>query len=194
MAHLTRNDYCGALALLAVLEPAAADVPGFLNALPRALQSFVAFESVVLGSCDLPGGATGELPGCCAAIALGDDGNAPVRLLLRRRATAFSARDRERLLLVQPHLAFLYVQARSRGGDVTPIRVALPPAMRPGCPGLTPRESDVMHWLAFGKTDADIAAFLSISTRTVHKHLEHIYEKLGVETRTAAVMAVRRAP
>ena len=57
---------------------------------------------------------------------------------------------------------------------------------------LTPREVDVMHWLACGKTDADIAALLAISPRTVHKHLEHIYEKLGVETRTAAVMAVRR--
>jgi hypothetical protein len=41
---------------------------------------------------------------------------------------------------------------------------------------------------AGGKTDADIAARLSISPRTVHKHLEHIYAKLGVETRTAAVM------
>jgi len=50
-----------------------------------------------------------------------------------------------------------------------------------------------MHWLSCGKTDADIAAFLSISKRTVHKHLEHIYEKLGVETRTAAVMAARRS-
>ena len=50
-----------------------------------------------------------------------------------------------------------------------------------------------MRWLSCGKTDADIAALLSISPRTVHKHLEHIYEKLGVETRTAAVMAVRRA-
>ena len=45
-----------------------------------------------------------------------------------------------------------------------------------------------MHWLSYGKTDAEIAALLAISPRTVHKHLEHIYVKLGVETRTAAVM------
>ncbi|RRH92461.1 LuxR family transcriptional regulator [Variovorax beijingensis] len=55
-------------------------------------------------------------------------------------------------------------------------------------PGLTPREGDVMHWLSRGKTDAEIAALLEISPRTVHKHLEHVYVKLGVETRTAAVV------
>ncbi|WP_432726606.1 response regulator transcription factor [Variovorax sp. W6] len=55
-------------------------------------------------------------------------------------------------------------------------------------PSLTPREGDVMHWLSRGKTDAEIAALLQISPRTVHKHLEHVYVKLGVETRTAAVM------
>ena len=54
--------------------------------------------------------------------------------------------------------------------------------------GLTRREGEVMHWLSYGKTDAEIAVLLAISPRTVHKHLEHIYVKLGVETRTAAVM------
>lgn len=53
---------------------------------------------------------------------------------------------------------------------------------------LTPREREVVIWLAHGKTDAEIAALLGLSTRTVHKHLEHVYVKLGVETRTAAVM------
>jgi len=45
----------------------------------------------------------------------------------------------------------------------------------------------VIRWLAAGKTDRDIGTILGISARTVHKHLQHIYEKLGVETRTAAV-------
>ena len=48
-----------------------------------------------------------------------------------------------------------------------------------------------MHWLACGKTDTEIGALLSISPRTVQKHLEHVYVKLGVETRTAAVMRAR---
>ena len=53
---------------------------------------------------------------------------------------------------------------------------------------LTARERDVLHWLAAGKTDREIAAILGVSVRTVQKHLERIYPKLGVETRTAAVM------
>ena len=41
-------------------------------------------------------------------------------------------------------------------------------------------------WLAKGKTNRDIADILGMSPRTVNKHLEHIFEKLGVETRAAA--------
>ena len=51
---------------------------------------------------------------------------------------------------------------------------------------LTPRETEVLSWLSKGKTNRDIADILGMSHRTVNKHLEHIFEKLGVETRTAA--------
>lgn len=51
---------------------------------------------------------------------------------------------------------------------------------------LTQRESEVLLWVAKGKTNKDIADILGMSPRTVNKHLEHIYVKLGVETRTAA--------
>jgi DNA-binding response OmpR family regulator/DNA-binding CsgD family transcriptional regulator len=51
---------------------------------------------------------------------------------------------------------------------------------------LTARELEVLAWLAKGKTNRDIAEILGMSHRTVNKHLEHIYVKLGVETRTAA--------
>jgi DNA-binding NarL/FixJ family response regulator len=51
---------------------------------------------------------------------------------------------------------------------------------------LTPRELDVVNWLAKGKTNRDIAEILGMSPRTVNKHLEHIFVKLGVETRSAA--------
>jgi DNA-binding CsgD family transcriptional regulator len=50
------------------------------------------------------------------------------------------------------------------------------------------RACELLNWLAAGKTNGEIAALLAISSRTVQKHLQHIYEKLGVETRTAAVM------
>lgn len=51
---------------------------------------------------------------------------------------------------------------------------------------LTPRETEVLSWVAKGKTNRDIADILGMSPRTVNKHLEHIFEKLGVETRSAA--------
>ncbi|MFZ5557802.1 MAG: helix-turn-helix domain-containing protein [Pseudomonadota bacterium] len=53
---------------------------------------------------------------------------------------------------------------------------------------VTPREREVLTWLAAGKTEREIGAILGISPRTVQKHLERLYVKLGVETRTAAVM------
>ncbi len=52
--------------------------------------------------------------------------------------------------------------------------------------GLTTREGEVLSWLAKGKTNRDIAQILGLSPRTVDKHLEQIYAKLGVENRTAA--------
>lgn len=52
--------------------------------------------------------------------------------------------------------------------------------------GLTPREAEVLLWVAQGKGNADIATILNTSDSTVKKHLEHIYQKLGVETRGAA--------
>ncbi|MDQ7989956.1 MAG: response regulator transcription factor [Candidatus Dactylopiibacterium sp.] len=51
---------------------------------------------------------------------------------------------------------------------------------------LTRKEAEVLYWAARGKTSADIGDILGSSPRTVNKHLEHIYEKLGVENRTAA--------
>ncbi|MGB4345873.1 MAG: LuxR C-terminal-related transcriptional regulator, partial [Burkholderiaceae bacterium] len=55
---------------------------------------------------------------------------------------------------------------------------------------LTPRETDVLAWLAKGKTNRDIAEILGMSPRTVNKHLEHVFVKLGVETRSAAAALV----
>ena len=57
---------------------------------------------------------------------------------------------------------------------------------------LTAREREVLEWLASGKTNRDIAEIIGAKCRTVEKHLEHIYAKLGVETRTAAVMRAYR--
>ena len=74
---------------------------------------------------------------------------------------------------------------RARGEEAEP-----PSALRPN--PLTQREMDVLEWVARGKTNRDVAEILGMSPRTVNKHLEHIYEKLGVETRTAAVAQFAR--
>jgi DNA-binding CsgD family transcriptional regulator len=54
---------------------------------------------------------------------------------------------------------------------------------------LTPREAEILGWLREGKRNGEIGTILGISGRTVGKHVEHVLEKLGVETRTAAVRA-----
>lgn len=54
--------------------------------------------------------------------------------------------------------------------------------------GLTPRVAEVLLWVAQGKTNADIATILGISESTVKKHLLEIFDKLGVETRSAATL------
>ncbi|MEO7246255.1 MAG: response regulator transcription factor [Rubrivivax sp.] len=72
---------------------------------------------------------------------------------------------------------------------------ALLDALASAFPALTAREAEVLYWVIQGKTNRDIGDILSLSPRTVHKHLEHVFEKLGVETRTAAAaLALGRMP
>jgi DNA-binding response OmpR family regulator/DNA-binding CsgD family transcriptional regulator len=58
--------------------------------------------------------------------------------------------------------------------------------------GLTPREADVLLWTAHGKSNKDMSEILNISARTVNKHLEQIFLKIGVENRTSAGSAATR--
>lgn len=61
--------------------------------------------------------------------------------------------------------------------------------------GLTSREAEVLAWVVQGKTNPEIGIILGIRARTVGKHLERVYSKLGVETRTAAAArALEAAP
>ena len=55
-------------------------------------------------------------------------------------------------------------------------------------PRLTPRQVEILGWIAAGKTDDCIAELLGVSRRTVGKHLQNMYRRLGVENRTGAVM------
>ena len=111
------------------------------------------------------------------AVPLFVDRGLLVSFVLNRNRADFSDRECALLDLVREPLAALYrnLLARGKGGGFA----ALP---------VTRREREVLSWLAAGKTDRDIAEILGMSPRTVQKHLQHIYEKLGVETRTAAVV------
>lgn len=57
---------------------------------------------------------------------------------------------------------------------------------------VTKRESEVLYWISYGKTSWEISQILEMSPRTVNKHLEQIYKKLGVDNRTsAAAISIR---
>lgn len=200
MNHLTRHDYAAALQLLGRVEAFADDIDAFTGAVVAALSDYVACESAVVTVCEERCAQQDDLgPGLhlvhAIAVPLQQDAHTDplVAIVLNRRKPGFGDRDRERLDLLRPHLAFLYGHARRMAArGATQARVLPHPPPLPNAPpcALTLRERDVLQWLTCGKTDADIAALLAISPRTVHKHLEHIYVKLGVETRTAAVMRV----
>ena len=75
----------------------------------------------------------------------------------------------------------------SPGGDPRPGRTI--PAESPlGSLGLTPREAEVLTWVAQGKSNYEIGVILSACTGTICKHVEHILAKLNVENRTAAAV------
>jgi DNA-binding CsgD family transcriptional regulator len=99
--------------------------------------------------------------------------SATMRLyLLRGPGSDFSERDRAALTLLRPHLHRAFVDAESRRHPV---------------PRLTPRQEELLRQVAAGHTNAQIARRLGISEGTVHVHLEHIYAKLNVSSRVAAV-------
>ncbi|MEM6889813.1 MAG: DNA-binding response regulator [Pseudomonadota bacterium] len=58
--------------------------------------------------------------------------------------------------------------------------------------GLTQREAEVLYWLTLGKTNRDISTILSLSARTVNKHLEQVFQKMGVDNRTSAAVVADR--
>jgi DNA-binding CsgD family transcriptional regulator len=96
-----------------------------------------------------------------------------VRLTLTRGpGLGFSERDRAVLTLLGPHLDQAYLDAQRHRHPV---------------PRLTARQKDLLRLLAAGHTNAQIARRLGISEGTVRTHLENIYDRLGVSSRTAAV-------
>jgi DNA-binding CsgD family transcriptional regulator len=101
-------------------------------------------------------------------------------IYLERSGKDYTHRERMLFQLLRPHLARMRLNAESR--RQVDARWAL-----------TSREAEVLGWVARGKTNGEIAAALFISPLTVRKHLENIFEKLGVRTRTAATAYARAA-
>jgi DNA-binding NarL/FixJ family response regulator len=96
-----------------------------------------------------------------------------VRLLFfRGPGPDFSERDRALLSLLRPHLHQAYLEAERRRG---------------GLPQLTRRHWELLRLVAAGHTNAQISHRLEVSEGTVRKHLENIYARLQVSSRTAAV-------
>jgi DNA-binding CsgD family transcriptional regulator len=95
---------------------------------------------------------------------------------------------REPLVVTRAHRQ-LIVRFVSRGAGALLVveeqYLSIPPDVLRAL-GLTRRETEVLAWVAEGKTSDEIATILGVGRRAIEKHLEHIYPKLGVETRTAA--------
>lgn len=115
-------------------------------------------------------------------------------VLVSRRGRAFTDRERELVQLAARHVAVAVrridaervvgVQSAPRPGWV-PFTGSSAPARAPGL--LSGREQEVLRLVAGGLTDAQVARRLGLSPRTVSKHLERVYSRLGVPNRAAAV-------
>jgi len=94
-------------------------------------------------------------------------------IYLERSGRNYTDRELTLLSLLRPHLVRMQRSADFR-------------RRFDGDNGLTSREAEVLGWIARGKTNREIASRLFVSPHTVRKHIENIFEKLGVRTRTAA--------
>jgi DNA-binding CsgD family transcriptional regulator len=122
------------------------------------------------------------------ALPIHVEGRELVSFVFNRTGSDFTDRDRACAEAIRPLLGDLYRMARQL--DSARAAWGVPQGAGQGASGppFTAREGEVLQWLAAGKTDKDIGTILGISPRTVHKHLQSVYEKLGVECRTAAVV------
>jgi DNA-binding CsgD family transcriptional regulator len=121
-----------------------------------------------------PGGIEHQLTLCLPAGPVRFAGPVQIVRLAFSRGPGpdFSERDRALLTLLRPHLHQAYLDAEGR---------------RAGTPQLTRRQWELLRLVAAGHTNAQIARRLGLSEATVRKHLENIYSRLQVSSRTAAV-------
>lgn len=137
-------------------------------------------------------------------IGAGDELGVRVMVALCRESPDFSERDRSLLEMLRPHLATAWRQAwegerqraevkrllgrKSQPAEAIAVNVGLRKRL-----GITPREAEVLGWVAQGKTNREIAIILGLAVGTVKFYVERILAKLGCETRTAAARTVLEA-
>lgn len=101
-----------------------------------------------------------------------------------RGGRPFGAEEKSLLAMLQPHLA----NGRNLAFAVTAARdVPVSPQLFEQA-GFTPRECDVIFWLTQGKSNEEIAQILRLRADSVSRHLQALYEKMGVEHRVAAAL------
>jgi DNA-binding CsgD family transcriptional regulator len=110
------------------------------------------------------------------------------RVFVLTRDTPFSAAEVE----LARRLQRLIVGIDRLATALAEAGPAEPAAPEAHAPGLTPRELAVLTLVAHGLTAAAVARRLEVAERTVHKHLERVYTKLGVGDRVSAVLAAQR--
>ena len=117
--------------------------------------------------------ARGERPPLAVTVPFPPIGTVDRRLLLwRDDSSDFTDRDVALLTLLRPHLIALAESHR---------------ALLIGRPRLTPRQCEILRLVASGRSNRQVARALTVAEGTVRKHLENIYGRLGVSSRTAAV-------
>lgn len=134
----------------------------------------------------------GMVGNCCGeaelrlnlGITVEDAATRKIGIALNRGVRDFDQRDAARLDTLRPHIVAAYrnAQKAAAGGRVASASSVI---KVDGVP-LTRRENEVLYWVSMGKTNEEVGTIIGAKPMTVKKHLEHIYDKLGVPNRTAA--------
>lgn len=113
-----------------------------------------------------------------------------VGIAVHRSLRDFDDRDAAALEALHPHIVAAYrnsdLHRRATDHKATPITV--------NAGALTRRENEVLYWVSMGKTNEEVGTIIGTRPLTVKKHLEHIYDKLGVPNRTAAARMATVGP
>ena len=124
------------------------------------------------------------------AVNLPGPGREVIGVALSRGRRDFGDQDRALLSVLRAPLTAALLRARRRrqAGQVLTAMAGSRLA------GLTEREIQILRLVADGRTNASIAQTLGVSPRTIAKHLEHLYRKLGISSRAAAVSRMTMPP